>query len=111
MCVWSGEREVGRKGELEKEVQREMHIRKATEIQSPEHFLTPILGQRKKNGYPLPEAFNTRCIQLQTQHPFLDLLENVYFKCQPAPIHGKDCWKHCFAKDPEACLNSGGIAW
>lgn len=41
----------GSKGELEKEVQREMHIRKATEIQSPEHFFTPILGQRK-NGYP-----------------------------------------------------------
>lgn len=49
---------------------------KATVTQRPEYFLAPILGQEEK-WVSLAEAFNTRQAQLQTQHPFLDLLETV----------------------------------
>lgn len=54
---------------------------KATVTLRPEYFLAPILGQEEK-WVSLAEAFNTRQAQLQTQHPFLDLLETVCLKCQ-----------------------------
>lgn len=40
---------------------------------------------------------------MQTQHPFLGLLKNVYLKCQ-LQLTGK----FCSAEGAEACPGSGG---
>lgn len=39
-------------------------------------------GTEEEEWVSLAKAFNARHTQLQTQHPFLDLLENVHLRCQ-----------------------------
>lgn len=45
-------------------------------------------GTEEEEWVSLAKAFNARHAQLQTQHPFLDLLENVHLKYQLQLIGG-----------------------
>ena len=73
----------------EKEVQRQMQIRKATEVPSPEDFLAPcMLAQRKKSRYHQlkPSVSDVASYRVSLSRSLRKWASQV-----PAPIDWKGC--------------------